>query len=147
MFKQLLCQIFSGECQLASVEFDITKSFYSIHQSLKTDSHFPSNTICKSCCLTLRRLCIYIDHKCFLEHLVEYTPNLEQLSVHFQHSLINDDFLDSDTQTLIMSDGNWFNKVRSLCNHNITLLLNVNISSYKDFFERHDAKNVIDEKK
>jgi hypothetical protein len=109
MFKEFLCQIFSDQCQLTSLQLDITKSFYSIHQCLN------SNTISneyQSCCLTLRCLCIHIDHKCFLEHLIEHIPNLEQLSVHIRNSLIDDDLPGSDTQALVTSNGNWFNKVR-----------------------------------
>jgi hypothetical protein len=115
MFKQLLCQIFSDQCQLTSLELDITKSFYSIHQCLNLHSHLQSNTISneyQSGCLTLRRLCIHIDDKCFLEHLIEHTPNLEELSVRVRNFLINDDLPGSDTQALIKSNGNWFNKVR-----------------------------------
>ncbi|CAF5059272.1 unnamed protein product [Rotaria sp. Silwood1] len=114
MFKQLLCKIFSDQCQLTSLKLDITKSFNSIHQCLNLQSHLEPNTISKSCCLTLRRLCIHIDHKCFLEHLIEHTPNLEQLSVHFRNFLINNDHPDSDTQALIISNGNWFNKISKL---------------------------------
>ncbi|CAF3660703.1 unnamed protein product [Rotaria sp. Silwood1] len=114
MFKQLLCKIFSDQCQLTSLKLDITKSFNSIHQCLNLQSHLEPNTISKSCCLTLRRLCIHIDHKCFLEHLIEHTPNLEQLSVHFRNFLFNNDHPDSDTQALIISNGNWFNKISKL---------------------------------
>ncbi|CAF4970382.1 unnamed protein product [Rotaria sp. Silwood1] len=114
MFKQLLCKIFSDQCQLTSLKLDITKSFNSIHQCLNLQSHLEQNTISKSCCLTLRRLCIHIDHKCFLEHLIEHTPNLEQLSVHFRNFLFNNDHPDSDTQALIISNGNWFNKISKL---------------------------------
>ncbi|CAF1082255.1 unnamed protein product [Rotaria sordida] len=113
MFQQLLNEIFSNKCQLNSLQLDITKSFYSIHQCLNPDSNLQSRTISneyQSYCLTLRRLYIRLDYRCFLEHLIQYVPNLEQLSVHFRHSLDKDIAFGSNIETLILSNGNWFNK-------------------------------------
>ncbi|CAF0879798.1 unnamed protein product [Adineta steineri] len=117
MFQQLLNEIFSNKCQLISLELDITQSFYSIHQCLNSDSHLQSKTIFneyQSYCLTLRRLHIRLDYRCFLEHLIEHVPNLEQLSVHFQSSLDKIFVSASNIETLVLSNGNWYNKIPKL---------------------------------
>ncbi|CAF4758483.1 unnamed protein product, partial [Rotaria sp. Silwood2] len=84
MFKQLLSQIFSGQCQLTSLHLDMTKLRYTIHQCLKSyPSHLPlkinSNEL-QPYCVSLRRLHIQLEYTCFLEHLIHRVPNLEQLS-------------------------------------------------------------------
>ncbi|CAF4508032.1 unnamed protein product [Rotaria sp. Silwood2] len=87
MFKQLLSQIFSGQCQLTSRHLYMTKLRYAIHQCLKSyPSHLPlttnSNEL-QSYCVSLRRLHIQLEYTCFLEHLIDRVPNLEQLSAVF----------------------------------------------------------------
>jgi len=54
---------------------------------------------------------MHLDHSCFLEHLIERIPKIEQLSVRLENSLINKILPGSDIPTLILSNGNWFNKV------------------------------------
>ncbi|CAF3966103.1 unnamed protein product [Rotaria sp. Silwood1] len=117
MYRQILCQIFSDRCQLTSLQLDINK-FYSIHQCLMTtQSHLPLNTVLdgyKSYCVTLRDLYIRLDYTCFLEDLIEYVPNLEQLSVHLENLKRDDESYDENIQSPILTDGNWFNKVPKL---------------------------------
>ncbi|CAF3793008.1 unnamed protein product [Rotaria sp. Silwood1] len=113
MFKQILCQIFSNQCQLTSLQLDIANLSYEIHQSLNSPDYLSSNKISnesQSYCITLRRLFIHLEYACFLEHLIEYVPNLEQLSIHFRNSLIDKYRLDSNIQIPKLSNGNWFNK-------------------------------------
>jgi len=115
MLKQFLCQIFSNQCQLTSLQLDIAKLSYEIHQTLNSYSYVSTNKISNDFqfyCITLRRLYIHLSHVCFLEHLIEYVPNLEQLSVHFCHSLIDKCYLDSNINIPKLSNENWFNKVR-----------------------------------
>jgi hypothetical protein len=107
MFRQVLCQIFSHRCLLTSLQLDIRKSFYSIHQCLKT---IPDRF--ESYCTTLRRLHIRLDYTCFLEDLIDYVPNLEQISVHFRSLKRDNELYDSNIQSLLLPNGNWFNKVR-----------------------------------
>lgn len=114
MFQQLLCQLFSDQCQLISLQLDIRNSSYDTHQCLKSYSHLPSNTISQSYCVTLRRVDIHLDYRCFLEHLIEHVPNLEQLSVQFRYSLMEKPCFDSNIQSSIISKEIWFNKVRQM---------------------------------
>jgi hypothetical protein len=133
MFQQLLNEIFSNKSQLNSLQLDITKSFHSIHQCLNPGSNLQSRLISneyQSYCLTLRRLYIRLDYRCFLEHLIQYVPNLEQLSVHFRHSLDKDIAFGSNIETLILSNGNWFNKVRLFFSHKFELLRKTLTSFY-----------------
>ncbi|CAF3811271.1 unnamed protein product [Rotaria sp. Silwood1] len=113
----MLCQIFSNQSQLTSLQIDMSKLSYEIHQSLKSHSYVLSNKISnefQSYSITLRHLRIYLKHTCFLEDLIEYVPNLEQLSVYFHNFAIHNDFLDSNINIPHLSNGNWFNKVRRL---------------------------------
>ncbi|CAF3090302.1 unnamed protein product, partial [Rotaria sp. Silwood2] len=115
MLKQILCQTFSNQCQLSSLQLDIAKLSYEIHQGLNSLSYVSTNKISndfQSYCITLRCLYIHLNHICFLEHLIEYVPNLEQLSVHFRNSLIDKYYLDSNINIPKLSNENWFNKVR-----------------------------------
>lgn len=115
MIQQLLCQIFSDQCQLTSLQLDITDSFYNIHHCLNLQFQLPVNMIStkfKSSCVTLRSLHVHLTYSSFLEDLIEYVPNLEHLSIHLvelQHHLRG---FDSNTQSSIKSSGDWFNKVR-----------------------------------
>ncbi|CAF2937098.1 unnamed protein product [Rotaria sp. Silwood2] len=117
MFKQILCQIFSNQCHLTSLQLDITKLSYEIHQSLNSHSYVSTNKISNEFpwyCITLRHLYIHLNHICFLEHLIEYVPNLEQLSVHFHNSLIDKYYPNSNINILKLSNKNWFNKIPKL---------------------------------
>ncbi|CAF2791573.1 unnamed protein product [Rotaria sp. Silwood2] len=118
MFKQLLSQIFSGQCQLTSRHLYMTKLRYAIHQCLKSyPSHLPlttnSNEL-QSYCVSLRRLHIQLEYTCFLEHLIDRVPNLEQLSAVFSQLRCGDQLRDSNFQRSILSNESWFNKVPKL---------------------------------
>ncbi|CAF4004551.1 unnamed protein product [Rotaria sordida] len=115
MLKQILCQIFSNQCQLTSLQLDIANLSYEIHQSLNSRSYVSTNKISndfQTYSITLRHLYIHLNHICFLEHLIEYVPNLEQLSIHFLNSLLDKYYLDSKINIPKLSNENWFNKVR-----------------------------------
>ncbi|CAF4763783.1 unnamed protein product, partial [Rotaria sp. Silwood2] len=68
----------------------------------------------KSYCITLRDLYIRLDYTCFLEDLIEYVPNLEQLSVHLENLKRDNESYDENIQSPILTNGNWFNKVPKL---------------------------------
>ncbi|CAF3172846.1 unnamed protein product [Rotaria sp. Silwood2] len=116
MFKQLIREIFSEKCQLTHLRLDISNdnSPINIHQCL-TSSYIPlSSSIpdqIQSRCLTLRYLYICLKFTCFLEHLMEYIPNIERLSVTFKQLMYFEPRSESDIETLIKSNGNWFEKV------------------------------------
>jgi hypothetical protein len=115
MLEESIRKLFSNQSRLISLQLDITcyDSYVDLHECLKpciTHSSFPIFKH-RACCLTLRRLYIYIKYTCFLEYLIEYVPVLEQLSVHFCHSfnIWRRSTIDNDT---LQTNGNWFNKVR-----------------------------------
>ncbi|CAF2804532.1 unnamed protein product [Rotaria sp. Silwood2] len=120
MIQQLLCQLFSGQCQLKSLRIDISNEFKNgiIHHCLKSNSNLSSNLIqyqLQSCNITLRRLHIRLNQPCFFENLIEYVPNLEQMSVEFYSSLqFNCLRKSNDLETLKKSNENWFNKIPKL---------------------------------
>ncbi|CAF1342729.1 unnamed protein product [Rotaria sordida] len=119
MIKKLLCQLFSGQCHLTSLQLDISNEFRNgyIHRCLTSQSYLSSNSIqdeLQSYCVTLRRLHIRLNHTCFLENLIEHVPNLEQMSVRFQYSLVFDSLETSNVEKLNQSNENWFNKVPKL---------------------------------
>lgn len=113
MFEKFLCKIFSGQCQLISLNLDISESHYNTHQCLKLHSlnymSNKSNDLFQSNCLTLRYLNIRIRLRYFLEHLIEHVPNLEELIVCFQNSMQGSD---SKDENLTKSNHSWFSKVR-----------------------------------
>ena len=116
MFKELIRQLFSGGSRLTSLRLDIVcnNSYVDLQQCLKPCNKLSSCSIFdkyQSYCMTLRRLHIHLQYTCFFEHLIEYVPALEQLSVYFRHSLNiwRRPLLDIDA--LIQTNGNWFNKV------------------------------------
>ena len=118
MIEQLLCQLFSGQCQLKSLRLDISNDFLdgSIHQCLPSNSHLTSKFThyeLQSCCITLRYLYIQLNQPCFLENLIEYVPNLEQMSVQFHSSLKFNSSWETNVETLRQSKENWFSKVRN----------------------------------
>ncbi|CAF1270449.1 unnamed protein product [Rotaria sordida] len=117
MFQQFLCQIFSNQCQLTYLELDINQAYYNIYQCLKLPSHSRLNTNTHEFqfyCITLRCLKIHLKYTCFLEDLVERTPNLEQLSVHIQQLQRHSERSDSNIQDSILLNKNWFNKIPKL---------------------------------
>jgi hypothetical protein len=117
MIKQFLCQLFSGQCQLTSLRLDISNEFRwgAIHRCLSSNSDLSPHFIqyqLQSCNITLHRLHIRLNHSDFLESLIEYVPNLEQISVEFDTSLKFDTLSKSNIEALRQSNENWFNKVR-----------------------------------
>ncbi|CAF2033763.1 unnamed protein product, partial [Rotaria magnacalcarata] len=118
MLEKFLCKIFSGQSQLISLHLDISEASSSIHQCLKSrSSTFSSNNIVDlfhSNCLTLRYLHIHSQFPCFFEHLIEHVPNLEQLTICFQHLRINFAESYSNIQKLVTSNASWSNKVPKL---------------------------------
>ncbi|CAF0874292.1 unnamed protein product [Rotaria sp. Silwood1] len=111
MMKQLLCQLFSGQCKLKSLRLDISNDFINndIHRCL-TSNYYPST----GRCCALRRLDIRIEYACFLENLIEHVPNLEQLSIEFQFSLKFDSLWKTNFEILEQSNENWLNKIPKL---------------------------------
>jgi hypothetical protein len=121
MIKQLLSQLFSGQCRLTSLRLDISNEFTEgdIHRCLASNSCLSSNFIryqSQSYCMTLRHLFIRLKHTCFLENLIEHVPNLEQMSTQFHYSLNFDSLWKSNVEILKQSNENWFNKVRKKTN-------------------------------
>ncbi|CAF3265999.1 unnamed protein product [Rotaria sp. Silwood2] len=117
MIKQLVYKLFSGQCQLRSLRFDISNDFRdgSIHRCLVRNSYLCFKSIQyqhQSCCVTLRRLHIRLNRTCFLKNLVSHVPNLEKISVEFDSSLDSCVPWNSNVETLRQSKTNWFNKVR-----------------------------------
>ncbi|CAF2865526.1 unnamed protein product, partial [Rotaria sp. Silwood2] len=84
-----------------------------LHQCLSSNSDLSSNLI-QSCNITLHRLYIRLNHARFLESLIEYIPNLEQISVEFDGSLQIDTLWKSNIEALKQSNENWFNKIPKL---------------------------------
>ncbi|CAF4706342.1 unnamed protein product [Rotaria sp. Silwood1] len=115
MIKELVCRLFSAQCQLKSLRLDISNEFRCgfIHRCLSSNSDLSPNLI-QSCNITLRRLHIRLNHALFLESLIEYVPNLEQISVEFDGSLKFDTLWKSNIESLKQSNENWFNKIPKL---------------------------------
>ncbi|CAF3870306.1 unnamed protein product, partial [Rotaria sordida] len=115
MIKEFVCRLFSTQCQLTSLRLDISNEFRCgfLHQCLSSNSDLSSNLI-QSCNITLRRLHIRLNYARFLESLIEYIPNLEQISVEFIGSLQIDTLWKSNIEALKQSNENWFNKVSKL---------------------------------
>ena len=116
MIKQLVCRLFSGQCQLTSLRLDISSNWASadIHQCLASNFEYSSHILqnqLQSSCLTLRRLCIRLDYICFLENLIERVPNLERLSVQISSSLKIDPLWQEKVEALTQSNENWFDTV------------------------------------
>ncbi len=119
MFKHFLCQLFSSQCQLNSLRLDIGdyEIGYDIDECIKLFSHCFQNSISnefQSYCRTLSRLHIHIKYTIFLEHLIQHTPALEQLSVKFNQTLDIEPCSVSFIEKLSQSNGDWFNKVRHI---------------------------------
>ncbi|CAF1482062.1 unnamed protein product, partial [Rotaria sp. Silwood1] len=129
MFKQLIRQLFSDRCQLMFVRLDVADDDppINIHQCLVLSSHPSTKLISNKIeygCLTLRHLYIRIKYTCFLEHLIEYIPNIERLSVIFKQSMDMEPRSKSDMEILIKSNGNWFEKVPKLNYFTLKTLIN-----------------------
>ncbi|CAF4428997.1 unnamed protein product [Rotaria sp. Silwood2] len=119
MIKQLVYKLFSSQCQLRSLRFDISNDFRdgSIHRCLVRNSYLCFKSIQyqhQSCCVTLRRLHIRLNRTCFLKNLVSHVPNLEKISVEFDSSLDSCVPWNSNVETLRQSKTNWFNKIPKL---------------------------------
>ncbi|CAM4912390.1 unnamed protein product [Rotaria socialis] len=119
MFVQLLCKLFSAQCQLTSLRLDISSDCRNgiIHKCLKPNFYLPSEYLQyqhQSCCSTLRHLYIRLNQTCFLEDLIEHVPNLEQVSVEFDCALRSFASWASNVETLRQSKTNWFNKIPKL---------------------------------
>src|SRR5690349_6863384 len=92
MIKQLLCQLFSGQCRLTYLRLDISNEFTDgdIRRCLASNYCLSSNFVryqSQSYCMTLRRLFIRLKYTCFLVNLIEHVSNLEQMSIQFHYSL------------------------------------------------------------
>ncbi|CAF1400525.1 unnamed protein product [Rotaria sordida] len=119
MIKQLVCRLFSVQCQLKSLRLDIGNDFIngSVHTCLASNSYFSSNFIqykLESCCMTLHRLDIRLICTDVLENLIEHLSNLEQISVEFVFSLGFNLSWKWNVETLKQSNENWFNKIPKL---------------------------------
>ncbi|CAF3869168.1 unnamed protein product [Rotaria sp. Silwood1] len=98
MIKQLVCQLFSEQCQLKSLRLDISDEFINtdIHTCLASNSYLSSNFIRyqpQSCCMTLRRLFIRLNLKTcicgdmeffYLKWLLNNLNYVEKLQVHLK---------------------------------------------------------------
>ncbi|CAF0947683.1 unnamed protein product [Adineta steineri] len=126
MIKQFVCQLFSGECHLTSLRLDISNEFRwgPIHQCLSSKLDDCRNFLTHSCNTTLQRLHIRLNHSCFLESLIEYVPNLEQLSVTVYGSLTFKNLWEPNIETLSQSTKSWFNKVPKLQCFSLEYLIN-----------------------
>ncbi len=81
MIRQLLYQLFSGQCNLKSLQLDISNDFKNgvIHRCFASNSYDSSNSIGyehRSSCVTLRRLHIRINQAYFFENMIERVTNL-----------------------------------------------------------------------
>ncbi|CAF2983536.1 unnamed protein product, partial [Rotaria sp. Silwood2] len=113
MLIEFLCKLFSSRCQLKTLQLDISKELTNgmIPRYLASNSF-----LCQyqSCCITLRHLFIRLERKSVLENIIQHLPNLEQISVQFDSSLVLRPLSKSNVETLKNSNGNWFNKVPKL---------------------------------
>lgn len=106
---ELICQLFSGQCQLKSLRLDISNEFQDdvIHQYLTNSNPFSclnTNRI-QSSCRTLTYLHIRLNKIYILENLIEHLPNLEQLFIESSSTLV---FHPEQLKK------NWFDKVREI---------------------------------
>ena len=112
--EELLRRIFSEKCQLQYLRLDISNEYKCghLHKCLSTNSSGSIPIHPRSKCITLRRLNVRLNSTCFLQDLIEYVPNLEQLSVQLISSLDIHLSHERQTEALAKSNENWFNKVR-----------------------------------
>lgn len=114
LFHQFLSQVLSGKSRLNSFQLGATESFCGLHQCFTEYSPILSTTIYhepQSSCLTLRYLNIHLPYICFLENLLERTPNLEQLSIHSEHLLRDTYSIAGSIWRPKLSNTNWHDKV------------------------------------
>ncbi|CAF4872887.1 unnamed protein product, partial [Rotaria sp. Silwood1] len=119
IFKRFLRQLFSSQCQLNSLRLDIDNCTigYNTDECSELFSHSFHNSIFnefQSYCTTLSRLHIHIKYTYFLEHLIKYTPALEQLSIKFNKTLNIEPRSESFIEKLSQSNEDWCNKVPKL---------------------------------
>lgn len=106
IFQQLIATLFSDECRLTSLELD----FVCGHDSRELHQCLtPQNQIY---CPNLRNLRLHIQYTILLENLIDYVPVLQKLSVSFYQSLYISPRSSSEIKDLIKTIGNWSNKVR-----------------------------------
>ncbi|CAF3363564.1 unnamed protein product [Rotaria sp. Silwood2] len=116
--KHFIGQLFSSKSQLTSLRLDITNDGCDgqIHDYFLPIYNYSNQIDTKSIknCITLRYLHINIIFGCFIEHVIEYLPNLEILSVAFRNS-ISTDFLHKMNMTqFVTMVSNWNDKVPKL---------------------------------
>lgn len=115
MLEELIRKLFSNQSRLISLQLDIACDDFagSLHRCLEPHITLASFSMFtrRPSCLTLRRLYIHIKYTYFLEHLIEYVPVLQQLSVCIHHSFKIFQRSTTDIDTLIQTNGKWFNKV------------------------------------
>ncbi|CAM4748523.1 unnamed protein product [Rotaria magnacalcarata] len=119
IFNRFLRQLFSSQCQLNSLQLDIGnyEIGYDTDECTELFSHSSQNPVFNefpSFCTTLSRLHIHIKYTYLLEHLIEYTPALERLSIKFNESLDIEPRSGSFIEKLSQSNGDWCNKVPKL---------------------------------
>ncbi|CAF4865861.1 unnamed protein product, partial [Rotaria magnacalcarata] len=119
IFNRFLRQLFSSQCQLNSLQLDIGnyEIGYDTDECTELFSHSSQNPVFNefpSFCTTLSRLHIHIKYTYLLEHLIEYTPALERLSIKFNESLDIEPRSGSFIEKLSQSNGDWCNKVRHI---------------------------------
>jgi len=119
LFQELIRQFFTSECGLTSLRLNIAcdDDHRDLHHCLKTSddtSVYPIFEQHQPYCRTLRRLYIHLEYTCFLEHLIEHVPSLEELYICFRHSLEISPRSEVEVETLIQTNGNWFSKVKQL---------------------------------
>ena len=123
MFRELLRQIFSNQCQLMTIQLDIGELIDFIdEQDLKSHSYFPLQTTVIQFQTTnlIRQLKIRLSriYRYFLEYLIEQVPNLEQLSIHSEHL----SRFSQSIENSFVEQENWFNKVREIPKNEMTRL-------------------------
>ncbi|CAF3898369.1 unnamed protein product [Rotaria sp. Silwood1] len=119
MLKQLLHELFSSQCQLTSLRLDIADGdfFIGIYQCLPLPYNLASSSIrneFQSSCLTMRRLHIRLSYTCFMHYLIDHVPALEQLSIHFEHSLTLNPRSKLTIEDIIQAKSKWFDMVPKL---------------------------------
>ncbi|CAF3420896.1 unnamed protein product [Rotaria socialis] len=128
MLKKFINKLFSRQNQLVSLRLDIANGMcdIDIHQCLSLSSYPYSRVIFnkrESYCLSLRYLHIHLIYTCFLEHIIECIPALEQMSVNFKSSMNMEPRSTTDIETLIKSNGTWFDKLPKLESFSLKTLI------------------------
>ncbi|CAF2967424.1 unnamed protein product [Rotaria sp. Silwood2] len=92
---------------------DADHVFIDIHQCLSLCSSSISNET-QYGCMTLRYLHIRVIYTCFLEHLIEFVPNLERLSVYMRSSWTRYKSYKLNCEKVFELNSSWCNKVEKL---------------------------------